>query len=320
MEKFDHNHWNYFVAGPWNHGQWGGDGERLGAIQFGSDTSKWYRDNIMTPWFAYWLRGEGRLQLPEATTFQTGANEWRTYEAWPPSQNVEKRRLYLRGGRKLSFQRPSAVEELGYDEYTSDPANPVPYRPRPISPTYPGLEWKLWLMQDQRFVDHRPDVLSYRTEPLLSDLQVAGDLIAELVASTSGTDSDWVVKLIDAYPEDAPDDQETHTKMGGYQLMIADEIFRGRFHNGFEHPEPLPSGKPVEYKIDLHTNDHVFLKGHRIMLQIQSTWFPVYDRNPQTYIPNIFDASAPDYRKASQRVYRTPRLASAILLPVVNQK
>ena len=175
-------------------------------------------------------------------------------------------------------------------------------------------------MQDQRFVDHRPDVLSYKTEPLPSDLRVTGDLVAELVASTSGTDSDWAVKLIDVYPENAPDDKETHTKMGGYQLIIADEIFRGRFRNGFDHPEALPPNKPVKYRIDLHTNDHVFLSGHRVMVQIQSTWFPAYDRNPQTFVANIFDASETDYRKAVQRVYRTPESASAIVLPVVSER
>ena len=318
MEKFDHNHWNYFVAGPWNHGQWGGKGERLGPVEFGADTSKWYRDNVMTPWFAYWLRGEGELHLPEATTFETGTNQWQHYEAWPPAKQIDERRLYFGAGRKLSFDRPTATDKPGYDEYVSDPANPVPYRPRPVTPTYPGAEWPVWLVQDQRFVDHRPDVLSYETEPLVSDLRVTGDLVTELAASTSGTDSDWAVKLIDVYPEDAPDDQETHTKMGGYQLIIADEILRGRFRNNFEHAEPLPANKPVRYQIDLHTNDHVFRKGHRVMIQIQSTWFPVYDRNPQTFVPNIFEASESDYRKAVQRVYHTPEFASAIVLPVVN--
>ncbi|HLH01794.1 MAG TPA: CocE/NonD family hydrolase [Bryobacteraceae bacterium] len=314
MEKFDHNHWNYFVAGPWNHGQWNRDAARLGPVEFGSDTAKWYRDKIWTPWFQYWLRGEGTLKLPEATTFETGTNQWREYEAWPPAQQVEEKRLYLAAGRKLSFDAAGASDKQSYDEYVSDPANPVPYRPRPVTPTYPGPEWPVWLVQDQRFVDHRPDVLSYETEPLASNLRVTGDIVAKLVASTSGTDSDWVVKLIDVYPEDAPDDKETHAKMGGYQLIIADEIFRGRFRNGFEHPAPLKPNEPLAYTIDLHTNDHVFRKGHRVMVQVQSTWFPVYDRNPQTFVLNIFEASAADYRKATQRVYHS----SAIVLPVVS--
>jgi uncharacterized protein len=320
MEKFDRKHWNYFVGGPWNHGQWGTDGARLGPVGFGMDTSRWYRDNVMLPWFAYWLRGEGSLQLPEAITFETGTNRWCKYEAWPPVHHVKERRLYLGPEHKLSFAPPLVAQKAGYDEYISDPANPVPYRPRPVPPTYPGPEWKVWLLQDQRFVDHRPDVLTYETEPLASDLRVTGDLVADLVASTSGTDSDWAVKLIDVYPEDAPDDKETHTKMGGYQLIIADEIFRGRFRNGFEHPEALPSNKPVRYKIDLHTNDHVFLRGHRVMVQIQSTWFPAYDRNPQTFVANIFDASEADYRKAVQRVYRTPESASSIVLAVASEQ
>jgi uncharacterized protein len=320
MEKFDKKHWNYFVAGPWNHGQWGGEGDRLGPLKFGFDTSAWYRDNVMVPWLAYWLRGEGSLHLPEATVFETGTNHWREYEAWPPVRKVNERRLYFGAGHNLSFEPPTAGEKTPYDEYVSDPANPVPYRPRPITPTYPGPEWKIWLMQDQRFVDHRPDVLSYETKPLTSDLRVTGDLTAELVASTSGTDSDWVVKLIDVYPDDAPDDKETGTKMGGYQLIIADEILRGRFHNGFEHPEPLPANTPIKYKIDLHANDHVFLRRHRVMVQIQSTWFPLYDRNPQTFVANIFKASGTDYRKAVQRVYHTSILASAIVLPVVSSQ
>lgn len=320
MEKFDRNHWNYFVAGPWCHGQWSGVGHRLGPIEFGGDTSQWYRDNVMVPWFAYWLRSEGSLQLAEATTFETGSNQWRKYEAWPPVHQVEQRRLYFRAGRQLSFDPPRAAGARGYDEYVSDPANPVPYRPRPVAPTYPGPEWKVWLMQDQRFVDHRPDVLTYETEPLASDLRVTGDIVAELAASTSGTDSDWAVKLIDVYPEDAPDDPETHSKMGGYELIIADEILRGRFRNGFAHPEPLPANKPVRYKIDLHGSDHVFLKGHRIMVQVQSTWFPVYDRNPQSFVPNIFEASEADYRNAVQRVFHTPELASFVVLPVMMER
>ncbi|MBV8896775.1 MAG: CocE/NonD family hydrolase [Acidobacteriaceae bacterium] len=317
MEKFDTKHWNYFVAGPWNHGQWGGDGLRLGPVEFGGDTSKYYRDNIAEKWFAYWLRDEGTLQVAEATTFETGTNKWQHYDTWPPVGHVQERKLYFGAGRKLSFDAPGVGEDTGYDEYVSDPANPVPYRPRPVPPTYPGPQWRVWLVQDQRFVDHRPDVMSYETEPLTSDLQVTGDIVADLVASTSGTDSDWAVKLIDVYPEDAPEDKETHTRMGGYELIIADEIFRGRFRNGFERPEPLPANEPVRYKIDLHTNDHVFLKGHRVMVQVQSTWFPVYDRNPQKFVANIFQASEADYQKAVQRVYRSGERASAIVLPVV---
>jgi putative CocE/NonD family hydrolase len=310
LEPADAKHLNYFVAGPWNHGGWGGDGSSLGPISFGSDTAKYYRESIAQKWLDHWLLDTGKLDLAEATTFETGTNQWRSYETWPPTKGVTMRRLYLQPGRRLSFEKPTAGG-TGYDEYVSDPDNPVPYRPRPVPPTYPGAEWPVWLVQDQRFADHRPDVLSWATEPLTGDVRIAGKLEAELFASTSGTDSDWVVKLIDVYPDNEP-------KLGGYQLMIASEILRGRFHKSFEHPEPLPSDSPVAYSIGLHTNDHVFLKGHRIMVQVQSTWFPLYDRNPQHFVPNIFNASASDYRKATQRVYRTPDKPSAIVLPVLD--
>jgi putative CocE/NonD family hydrolase len=314
LEKHDSGHRSYFVAGPWNHGQWGGNGRRLGAIDFGSDTSAHYRDRIFQPWFDYWLRDRGTLHLAEATTFETGTNEWREYDSWPPTQGVELRKFYFHEGRRLSPDGPAGA---GYDEYVSDPSNPVPYRPRPIPPTYPGPEWKVWLVQDQRFVDHRPDVLTWETEPLPNDVRIAGDILTDLYASTSGTDSDWAVKLIDVYPDDTPDDPETKTHMGGFELIIADEILRARFRNGFEKPEPVPSGKTLHYTIDLHTNAHAFKKGHRIMVQVQSTWFPVYDRNPQKFVPNIYEAHAADYIKATQRIYRGGGSASAIVLPVV---
>jgi putative CocE/NonD family hydrolase len=186
-----------------------------------------------------------------------------------------------------------------------------------VPPTYPGPEWRVWLVQDQRFVDHRPDVLSFQTEPLTANVRVAGDILTELFASTSGTDSDWIVKLIDVYPDDATEDTETHTKMAGFQLIVADEILRARFREGFESPKPVPSNKVVKYQIDLHTNAHAFLKGHRIMVQVQSSMFPVYDRNPQKFVPNIFEAHAADYIKATQRIYHEPKAPSAILLPVL---
>jgi putative CocE/NonD family hydrolase len=303
MEKHDAERRNYFVAGPWNHGGWNGNGKNLGAIDFGSDTAAYYRQQIFQPWFDHWLRGEDPWKLAEATVFETGSNQWREHEAWPPVRGVEARRRYFREGGHLAFDAPGGG---GFDEYVSDPANPVPYRPRPVPPTYPGPEWRVWLVQDQRFVDHRPDVLTWQTEPLQEDVRVAGDIVAELVASTSGTDSDWVVKLIDVYPDDG-------NELPGYQLMIADEILRARFRNGFEKPEAVPAGKAIKYPIDLHTNAHDFLKRHRIMVQVQSTWFPVYDRNPQKFVPNIFEAHAADYVKATQRVYR----GSAVVLPVV---
>jgi putative CocE/NonD family hydrolase len=320
LEKSDAKGWNYFVAGPWFHGQWDRDGSRLGPITFGSDTAKYYRENIFLPWFDYWLRGEGKLNLAEANTFETGANTWRKYDAWPPTKNIARRRLFMSAGRQLSFEQPTGKPKSDFDEYVSDPANPVPYRPRPINPTYPGQEWKEWLVQDQRFIDHRPDVLSWSTEPLQDDLRIAGNVLADLYASTSGTDSDWVVKLIDVYPEDTPRDAETKREMGGYQLMVANEIMRGRFREGFEQPKAIPSNQPLRYAIDLHIINHVFRKGHRVMVQVHSTWFPVYDRNPQKFVPNIFEAAETDYQKATQRIYRARDLSSAIVLPVVTEQ
>jgi putative CocE/NonD family hydrolase len=315
LEAHDSAKQNFFVAGPWNHGQWGRNGTRLGAIDFGSDTSQYYRDKIFQPWIDYWLRGQGEPQLAEATVFETGTNQWKQYEAWPPKRGTDPRRLYFREGRRLSFDAPTAA--TGFDEYVSDPAAPVPYRPRPVTPTYPGPEWPVWLVQDQRFADRRPDVLSWQTEPLSEEFRIAGAIGADLFASTSGTDSDWVVKLIDVYPEDAPADRQTGTKMGGFELIVADEIFRARFRNGFDRPAAVPANQAVAYKIDLHTNAHAFLKGHRVMVQVQSTWFPLYDRNPQKFVPNIFEAHAEDYVKATQRIYRAARSASAVTLPVV---
>jgi len=315
MEAHDSAKRNFFVAGPWNHGQWGRNGSRLGAIDFGSDTSQYYRENIFQPWIDYWLRGQGELKLAEATVFETGTNQWKQYDSWPPKQGADQRRLYFREGRALSFDPPTGA--IGFDECVSDPANPVPYRPRPVTPTYPGPEWPVWLVQDQRFVDHRPDVLSWQTEPLSADIRIAGDIGAELFASTSGTDSDWVVKLIDVYADDAPADAQTGTKMGGFELIVADEILRARFREGFERAAAVPANRTVAYKIDLHTNAHAFLKGHRIMVQVQSTWFPLYDRNPQKFVPNIFEAHAEDYVKATQRIYRSAGSASAVTLPVV---
>jgi putative CocE/NonD family hydrolase len=217
---------------------------------------------------------------------------------------------------------PENRGETGIDSYLSDPANPVPYRPRPITPTYPGPDWPIWLVRDQRFVEHRPDVLTWQTEPLKEDVTVTGDIVADLFASTTGGDSDWVVKLIDVYPEDYQKIAEADATKGagpvlnGYELIVADEILRGRFRNSLESPNPVTPNQVTEYKIDLHPNDHVFLKHHRIMVQIQSSWFPLFDRNPQKFVDNIYKATDADYVKATQRVYRSKESASSIVLPV----
>ncbi|HEV2176550.1 MAG TPA: CocE/NonD family hydrolase [Terriglobia bacterium] len=314
LEPKDPHHLNYLVVGPWNHGGWaGGAGHKLGNVDFGSDTSKYFREKVQAPWFAYWLKDKGSLPFHEALTFETGSNQWKQYDAWPPRTGVTERKLYFHDKGRLSFS-PPAQGEAPADSYLSDPAHPVPYRKRPISPTYPGPGWPTWLLQDQRFVYLRPDVAAWQSDVLKDDVTVSGDIVARLVASTSGSDSDWIVKLIDVYPEDYPQDP----KMAGYQLMISDEVFRGRFRKSFEKPEPLVPNQPLAYTIDLHTNNHTFLKGHRIMVQVQSTWFPLIDRNPQKFVPNIFKAKASDYQKAIQRVYHSRAFASYLELPVAS--
>ena len=337
FEANDSSHLNFIVAGPWNHGGWArGTGRKLGNFDFDSDTARHFRAKIQAPWFAYWLHGKGKLQQPEALTFQTGTNQWKSYDAWPPTRGISKKKLYFRGQRRLSFDAPRETGPGAFDSYVSDPANPVPYRHRPITPTYPGPEWPVWLLEDQRFVDRRPDVLSWETVPLEKNVAVTGDIMAELFASTSGTDTDWVVKLIDVYPEDykpkcepttseekkpeqssqSDDECSRQPQLAGYQLIIADEVFRARFRESFERPKPVPPEEIVEYNIDLHTNNHVFLKGHKIMVQVQSTWFPLIDRNPQKYVPNIFKAVDSDYVKAAQRIFRSRQASSSIILPV----
>lgn len=313
LEQHDPKHWNFLIVGPWNHGGWtGGPGNSLGRIQFGSDTAAHFR-KVEAEWFAYWLKGQGRLPFTKALTFQTGSNRWVAYDEWPPAKDVTMRRLYLRAGRSLSFSPPTSDSANAFDSYISNPAKPVPYRHRPVEETYgPHSRWYTWLVEDQRFTDNRPDTMSWETEPLSHDVTVSGDIVAHLSASTTGTDCDWVVKLIDVYPDVYP----KAPTMAGYELMIADEVYRARFRHSFEHPEPVTSGKVTPYVIDLHTNNHTFPKGHRIMVQVQSTWFPLIDRNPQKYIPNIFLATQADYQPAMQRVFRSRQFPSYIALPV----
>ncbi len=310
LERHDKAKQNFLVVGPWNHGGWSrGEGRKLGKIDFGSATAEHYRRKILVPFLAHYLKGKGSHELPEALTFRTGANEWVRHDAWPPKQNVVDRRLYLQKDRALSFTTPPA-RGASFDSYTSDPANPVPYRPRPIKLR---SGWSTWLVEDQRFVDHRPDVLSWISEPLKEDVVVSGRIVSNLFASTTGTDSDWIVKLIDVYPQKYEADPE----MGGFQLMIAGDVFRGRYLKSFEKPQPIPSNIVQHYQIPFPANDHAFKKGHRIMVQVQSSWFPVIDRNPQRFVPNIFLAKESDFQRATQRVFRSGRHASYIAVPVV---
>ncbi|HEU5240063.1 MAG TPA: CocE/NonD family hydrolase, partial [Pyrinomonadaceae bacterium] len=315
LEKFDKSHHNFVVLGPWNHGGWGGFARTLGDVNFGSSTGLYFRTQIQAPWFAYYLKDKGKPNQPEAVTFQSGTNQWVNSDHWPPKE-ATSRNLYLHSGKTLSFDKPSGNNDQESESYISDPANPVPYRKRPIQPTYGrGSTWYTWLVQDQRFLEGRNDMLTWRTDVLDHDLTISGNVIAHLFASTSGTDSDWVVKLIDVYPDSNPDDP----KMAGYQLMIVDEIFRGRYRQGFEKPVALVPNQIDEYVIDLRANNHTFKKGHRVMVQVQSTWFPLYDRNPQNFVENIFNAQPSDYQAATQRVYESARYPSRVTLPVVQK-
>ena len=306
--------YNYLVYGPWNHGGWfSGAGRTLKKLDFGTNTGDYFRKNIQARWFAYWLKSQGPLNLPRIQLFQTGSNEWKAYDQWPPA-GVQERRLYLHASGEASFD-PVADTGDQFDSFVSDPHRPVPYRERPIPETYGGSPgWSTWHTDDQRFAESRPDVAVWQTKPLESDITVSGDVIADLFASTSGTDSDWVVKLIDVYPSSVPEDPP----MGGYELMIGADVLRGRFRNGFEKPEPVTPNEPVEYRVDLLSRDHVFLKGHRIMIQVQSTWFPIIDRNPQKFVPNIFEAKESDFQAATQHVFRSAAHPSAVILPVVH--
>jgi uncharacterized protein len=313
LEKYDTRHQNFIVLGPWNHGGWGGFGRTLGDIDFGNSTGLYFRTKIQAPWLASYLKDNRPFNEPEAVTFQSGSNRWTTSDHWPPREAVA-RDLFLRSGGKLSFQKAVASNTQESESYISDPSSPVPYRQRPIQPTYgPGSTWNTWLVQDQRFLAGRNDVVSWQTEILDEDLTIDGDVMAHLFASTTGTDSDWIAKVIDVYPERYPEDP----KMEGFQLMIVEEIFRGRFRRGFEKPAPVRPNQVQEYAIDLHANNHTFKKGHRVMVQVQSSWFPLYDRNPQKFVPNIFQASPEDYQTATQRVYESARYPSRITLPVM---
>jgi putative CocE/NonD family hydrolase len=298
-------------VGPWNHGGWSrGTGRSLGRIDFGSDTAAHYRRNVMAAFLAYYLKGAGSPPVREALTFRTGANDWVQHDTWPPTKGVSVERLYFHAAGRLAFDPPSPAKTPAFDSYTSDPAKPVPYRPRPITLS---RGWPTWLVEDQRFVDGRPDVLTWATDRLEQDVVVSGKIAAHLFASTSGTDSDWIVKVIDVYPERFAADET----MSGFQLMIAGEVVRARYRKSLDRPEPLVANAIVEYEIPFPANDHAFRAGHRIMVQVQSTWFPVIDRNPQRFVPNIFLAAAADFQPATQRVYRSGERASYVSMPVV---
>jgi len=315
VEAKNPNVWNAIVMGPWQHGGWARTtGDHLGNISFGSNTSDFYREHILYPFFAYYLKGEGTCDLPEAYMFETGANRWRKFDAWPP-KNVVPETLYLRSGQALSFEPPTASTS-SYDEYVSDPAKPVPYS-ETISD---GME-RPYMTDDQRFAGRRTDVLAYQTEVLPKEVTLAGPIVADLWVSTSGTASDWVVKLIDVWPPGIEDTKymAKHLHLGGYQQMVRSEVIRGRFRNSNEHPEPFVPNEPTHIRLDLQDVLHTFLPGHRIMVQIQSTWFPIVDRNPHHYADNVYLADESDFVKATQRVYHGGDHATKLELLVLPQ-
>jgi uncharacterized protein len=312
MEKMDDRNMNHIVLGPWLHGQWArGKADSLGMISWGSNTGEEFR-RLQKKWFDYYLKGIGDGKFEEAYAFQTGSDIWKTYSTWPPRQSVIKA-LYAEADNKAGFLKPVSD---GSVSYISDPKKPVPYRTLPIEATYgPGSRWRPWQVEDQRFVYTRPDVISFTTDSLLENLTITGQVTAHLFASTTGTDADWIVKLIDVYP----DWDSANFKLSGYQLPITMEVFRGKFRKSFTHPEALVPGKPEEFIIGLHQVNHMFKKGHKIMIQVQSSWFPMIDMNPQKFIPNIFEAKNSDFIKTTQTIYFSALYPTRIDLPVMEQ-
>jgi putative CocE/NonD family hydrolase len=304
----------FLVLGPWHHGQEIREGSALGAIKFDSDTALRFRREILRPFLDQYLKeGAPKANIAPVTAFETGTNTWHNLSAWPAGCEkgctVKPTPLYLTGGLKASFTQSSKAP--GYEEYISDPAKPVPFRARPID----NASWSRWLADDQREMSGRPDVLVFTSDVLTEPVKISGEPIANLIASTSGTDSDWVVKLIDLYP----DQVAGQPNMGGYQLMISADVFRGRYRESLEFAKPIAANTPLLYRFGLPTANHVFLPGHRIMVQIQSSWFPLYDRNPQKFVPNIFWAKPEDFQKATQRIYNASGQASYVELPLVTK-
>jgi putative CocE/NonD family hydrolase len=322
--KDTNNDMVFLVMGPWHHGQEIGDGSTLGALKFNSDTGLYFRENILRPFLDHYLKdGAPKADVAPVTAFETGTNTWRPLPSWPAgcasasACSIHARKLYLEAGLKAGFDAPNSGD-AAFDEYVSDPAKPVPFRSRPIQPVGYGdqFTWSQWLVDDQREASGRPDVLAFASDVLKEPVKISGQPIANLIASTSGTDSDWVLKVIDVYP----DEVAGQVGMGGYQLMISADIFRGRYRESLETAKAIAPDKPLLYHFVLPTANHVFLPGHRIMVQVQSSWFPLYDRNPQTFVPNIFWAKPGDYKKAVQRVFHSAEQSSFIELPVVETR
>jgi putative CocE/NonD family hydrolase len=312
VEKSTPNHFNVLVMGPWSHGQWAAnDGEALGDIQWGSSTSNYYTDSIEVPFFDYFLQGKGEPKKFEAAVFETGTNRWRFLDSWP-SKNVELKSIYLHARGLLTFEPPKSGS--GYDEYVSDPMRPVPY-------TDEIRQWynPAFMDEDQRFADRRPDVLVYRTDVLSSDVTIAGPITVSLYGSTSGTDCDWIVKMIDVFPDDTPDSElnPCPVHMGGYEMLIRGDVLRGKFRHSLSTPEPIKPGKITRFEYQLEDVFHTFKKGHRIMVQVQSTWFPMIDRNPGRF-EDIYRAKESDFQKTRQRVYRSAKYSTHLTFNVLN--
>ncbi len=304
---------NFLVMGPWIHGGWRNDGSKLGDVSFNAKTGDYFREQMELPFFEFHLKGKGKAEFPEAWMFETGTNVWRKYETWPP-KNAKPRTLYFHAGGKLSEEQPAdARPDDGRDEYPSDPARPVPYQEKIAVRMLPEFK-----TADQRFAARRPDVLVYSTNVLEEDVTIAGSIDVKLFVSTTGTDADWVVKLVDVYPEDYPDPNPNPAgiKMGGYQQLVRGDVMRGKFRNSYEKPEAFPPGKPTPVMFTMQDMCHTFRSGHRIMVQVQSSWFPLVDRNPQTFV-DIYSAKDADFHKATHRVYRTRELPSAVSVLVV---
>src|SRR5215469_7028187 len=305
-------HHVYMVLGPWNHGGWSfGPADELmshyGGIKFGSEkTGAYYRATFEAPFFEFYLKDKPGFDLKDTASFRTGENKWHRYDIWPPKLGFHEANLYLEAGQQLSLTPPEAKDEVAAT-YVADPADPIPYRHRPIQSTYgEGSQWRTWLVEDQQFVSARKDLANFKTPVLNRDVTVTGDVVADLFAATTGSDTDWVAKLIDVYPD-------------GYQLMVAEEILRGRYRNSYTEPEPVKPGAIAEYKWSLHGTDHTFLKGRRMMVEVQSSWFPLYDRNPQTWAPNIMTAPASAYKPETLTLYASPKYPSHLELPLANE-
>jgi hypothetical protein len=312
LKAAGHEDNNYLVIGPWRHSGANYDGTTLGELKFEGDTGLQWRRDVLKPFFDHYLKDTPKPETPRAMIYNVGANHWERFADWPLACDTgcaaPMTPLYL-GSGKLSFSKPDG----GSQSYVSDPAKPVPYLPRPVR-FADTPRWQSWLTTDQRPFANRTDVLTYVTEPLTSEVRISGVPSVDLFAATTGTDADWVVKLIDVYPDDAA----TPASLRGRQLIIADEVFRGRFRPSFEHPRAITPNAVLDYSIDLHSASHVFGPGHRIAVQVQSTWFPLIDRNPQTFVPNIFSAHGADYKSQTHSVFHTARHPSGLVVDIAD--